>query len=88
MEKLLNRNQLIAGIVAVAAFEGCFYEIAAQAAAQKGLVIENGVLKSGKDAEGVVEIPSNVKEIEEKAFMHNKKITKVIIPSTCKKIGP
>ena len=86
---MLNRNQLIAGIMAAAAFEGCFYgmSINAEAATQKGLVIENGVLESGMEAEGVVEIPSNVKEIETAAFKENKKITKVIIPSTCKKVG-
>ena len=51
------------------------------------LTISNNVITSGKDASGVITLPSDVSEIDELAFNNNDNITKVIIPSNIKKIG-
>lgn len=52
-----------------------------------GMVIKNGVLISGEDAEGDIEIPSNVTKIADEAFWDNQKITSVKIPSSVTEIG-
>ena len=52
-----------------------------------GMIIENGVLISGKDAEGQVKIPSNVNKIASDAFGCNDKITAVEIPDGVTEIG-
>ncbi len=54
---------------------------------ENGLIIENGIVKSGKDCEGVVEIPAGVTEIAKQAFYQNRKITGIIIPEGVTKIG-
>ncbi|MDO5517299.1 MAG: leucine-rich repeat protein [Clostridium sp.] len=51
------------------------------------VISSDGILTSGKDAEGDVEIPSNVKEIGQGAFKGNDKITSIKIPSSVHRIS-
>lgn len=51
-----------------------------------GLVISDGVLLKGHDAEGDVVIPESVKEIQNGAFSGNNNITSIKIPSSVKNI--
>lgn len=51
------------------------------------LVINNGELLDGTDAEGDIVIPENVTSISENAFKDNEKITSVTIPSRVESIG-
>lgn len=51
------------------------------------LIIENGVVISGKTSEGVVVVPDGVTEIARQAFYKNKNLTGLIIPEGVKKIG-
>lgn len=54
----------------------------------QGLVLSRGgYLSSGANATGEVIIPEGVKSITGKAFHDNTRITKVVIPSSCVKIG-
>lgn len=52
-----------------------------------GMIIENGVLKSGKDCSGDVVIPEGVVKIGDMAFYTNKNITSITINEGCKEIG-
>ncbi|MDO5516141.1 MAG: leucine-rich repeat protein [Clostridium sp.] len=52
-----------------------------------GMIIKDGVLLSAEDAEGDVEIPSNVTKISKEAFEFNDKVTSVEIPDSVKEIG-
>lgn len=53
----------------------------------EGLIIEDGVVKSGKACEGEIAVPEGVTEIAMKAFYNNKKITGLILPEGVKKLG-
>ncbi len=52
-----------------------------------GMIIDDGVLKSGKECEGDVVIPEGVVKIGDMAFYTNKKITSITINEGCKEIG-
>lgn len=52
-----------------------------------GMVIEDGVLKSGKECSGDVVIPEGVVKIGDMAFYTNKNITSLTINDGCKEIG-
>ena len=54
---------------------------------EESMVIEDGVLKSGKACEGEVVIPAGVTVVGEKAFYNNKKITGLVIPEGVTHIG-
>ena len=54
---------------------------------ESSMIIENGILKSGKLCEGEVVIPEGVTGIAEKAFYNNKKITGLVIPEGVTHIG-
>lgn len=52
-----------------------------------GMIIENGVLKSGKECQGDVIIPEGVMKIGDMAFYTNKNITSITINDGCQEIG-
>lgn len=47
---------------------------------ENGLIMENGVVKSGKNCEGDIVLPEDAKAIAPKAFYNNKKITSLTLP--------
>ena len=53
----------------------------------ENLVIENGIVKNGKQCKGEIRIPDGVTEIANQAFYQNKEITGIFIPDGVKKIG-
>lgn len=55
-------------------------------AKENTLVIENGVLLDGKNAEGEVTIPESVAKISGLAFQNNTEITKIVCPNSLKTI--
>mgnify|MGYP003364035764 CR=1 FL=1 len=54
---------------------------------QSGLVIENGVVKSGRNCEGRIEVPEGTVGIGAQAFYQNKKLTGLKLPQGLKRIG-
>lgn len=53
----------------------------------EALVIENGIVKSGKTCEGIVVVPEGVTEIARQAFYKNKELTGLVLPEGLKIIG-
>lgn len=53
----------------------------------ENLIIENGIVKNGKNCKGEIIIPEGVTEISNQAFYQNKEITGLYIPDGVKKIG-
>ena len=54
---------------------------------ENGLVVENGIVKDGKNCEGEIVVPAGVTEIANQAFYQNKKLTGLYLPDGVKKIG-
>ena len=54
---------------------------------ENGLIMENGVVKSGKNCEGDIVLPEGAKAIAPKAFYNNKKITSLTLPEGLTSIG-
>ena len=54
---------------------------------EASMIIEDGVLKNGRQCEGEVVVPEGVTEIAEKAFYNNKKLTGLVIPEGVTRIG-
>ncbi|MBS6842226.1 MAG: leucine-rich repeat protein [Clostridiales bacterium] len=54
---------------------------------ENGLIMENGVVKSGKNCEGDIVLPEDAKAIAPKAFYNNKKITSLTLPEGLTSIG-
>ena len=47
---------------------------------ENGLVIDNGVVKDGKNCQGEILVPEGVPEIANMAFYLNKKLTGLFLP--------
>lgn len=54
---------------------------------ENGLVMENGVVKDGKNCQGEIVVPEGATEIANQAFYQNKKLTGLYLPDGVKKIG-
>jgi hypothetical protein len=52
-----------------------------------GLVVENGIVRDGKNCEGEIRIPDGCVEIASQAFYQNKKLTGLFIPDGVKVLG-
>lgn len=51
------------------------------------LVVENGIVKNGKQCQGEIRVPDGVTEIANQAFYQNKEITGLYLPDGVKTIG-
>lgn len=54
---------------------------------ESGLVIENGIVKNGKNCEGEITVPQGITGIGAQAFYQNKKLTGLTLPEGVKSIG-
>lgn len=54
---------------------------------ESGLVIENGIVKNGKNCEGEITVPQGTTGIGAQAFYQNKKLTGLTLPEGVKSIG-
>lgn len=53
----------------------------------ENLIMENGIVKNGKQCEGEVCVPDGATEVANQAFYQNKKITGIYLPDGVTKIG-